>query len=149
MSSPLARRIMLGDCVAVFARYHSPTLAPFCKLADPANYVACPVDLTTAADDRRHWAAFFKRHFEMVLTLASASDDLSPEQLPPFLERSRACLHRTMDELVNTPERFGPRITIITMARLRDVCLREGEFHDAFKLVKQRENERALPLLPV
>jgi type II pantothenate kinase len=124
-------------------------LATFCKLADPTGYVACPMNLTAADDERRHWAGFFKRHFELVLQLAAESDAGTPADLAPRLDRSRRCLHRTMDELSVAPDKFGSRITIITMARLRDRCLREGGFADAFALVKRRENERTLPLLPV
>jgi len=125
-------------------------LSPFCKLADPGNYVACPIDLSVNDEDRRHWIDFFPRHFEMVLSLALKRELArggTPEFRMPFFERARQCLRKSMNDFAHNPRGFG-RVTILTMARWRDQCLFNAEIDDAFADVKQRENDRALPLLP-
>ena len=53
-----------------------------------------------------------------------------------------------MSDFAHNPRSFG-RVTILTMARWRDQCLFNGEIEDAFADVKKRENERALPLVPI
>ena len=64
------------------------------------------------------------------------------------MQRSRKCLQESMSDFAGNSRGFG-RVTILTMARWRDRCLFDAEIYDAFEEVKKRENDRALPLLPV
>src|SRR5258706_7471129 len=120
--------------------------APFCKLADPATYVACDWNLCQDHPARAHWVAFFKRHLETILQIGSAASNAAPNAP----HRAAAC----RDEFTNVFDRLhaGPQqydfVSIITMDNWRDDLLRKHGFGDAFHDLKNRENAAALPLLP-
>jgi type II pantothenate kinase len=125
-------------------------LALFCKLADPENYRACALDLSLADAERRHYAAFFKRHLELHLSLAADAgneDTRDPASLKKSIDACRVRFGEIFDDIAANPSRHG-RVTILSMARQRDRCLREFSFLDPFAAMKRRENERALKLLP-
>src|SRR5687768_2116804 len=127
------------------------SLAPFCKLADPARYVACSWDLREDVDGRLHWVDFFKRHFRTILKLgieARARRGESPDALEKAAARCAGELDGRVDAFAVDPNGFG-RVTILTMDEWRDAILRKHGFVDAFIDLKNRENEKMLPLLPV
>ena len=51
------------------------------------------------------------------------------------------------DGFAENPSGFG-RVTILTLDGWRDNCLRRWGFDDPFDDLKNRENEKMLPLLP-
>ncbi len=126
------------------------TLQPFVKLADPSGYVACDWDLTIDHDARAHWVAFFKRHFDTILSLGVEAAKTRGEDAASATARAdscRAAFHRVFDDYDADPARHG-RVTILTLDEWRDNLLRKHGFVDAFIDLKQRENEAVLPLLP-
>ncbi len=123
---------------------------PFCKLADAAKYVACSWDLTSDDAGRRHWVEFFKRHLNTILKLGveSAAKAAQTETAP--LQRAENCRREffaRFDAFAADPPRFG-RVTILTLDTWRDEFLRRWGFVDPFAELKNRENEKMLPLLP-
>jgi uncharacterized protein with ATP-grasp and redox domains len=121
--------------------------APFCKLADPAKYLACPWDLTADASGRRYWVDLFKRLLPNALGLGIAqADDQADARF-----RAAACTEeffRTFDAFAADPASHG-RVDIIVLDRWRDGILRKHGFIDPYFQLKERENARVLPLLPL
>jgi type II pantothenate kinase len=126
-------------------------MSPFCKLADPAKYVACEWDLSRDADGRAGWVDFFKRHLKTTLSLGIEAGAKHGESMDSLARRAAACtadFFARFDEFAQHPDRFG-RVTIIVLDRWRDSFLTRHGFPDAYFDLKNRENERVLPLLPV
>jgi type II pantothenate kinase len=129
-------------------------MQPFCKLKDSRTYVACNWDLTRDDTARRHWVEFFKRHFNTILELGVAAAVTRGEPAGSAAARADQCrqdLFEGFDDFAAKPDEYrrkhGP-ITIVSLDKWRDRYLRQNGFVDAFIDLKQRENERALPLLP-
>jgi damage-control phosphatase, subfamily II, stand-alone protein len=121
-------------------------LVPFCKLANPAQYVACPWDLTADLGGRRYWVDLFKRQLSIALDLgiAAASDAAAARA------RAADCqveFFSTFDAFAAKPATYG-RVDILILDRWRDSILRRHGFVDPYWNLKQRENTKALPLLP-
>jgi damage-control phosphatase, subfamily II, stand-alone protein len=112
-------------------------MAPFCKLADLGRYVACSWDLTTDGAGRQYWVSFFKRHLDTMLSQAGATD--APACRAEFFAR--------FDAFTADPASHG-RVSILTLDQWRDDILRKYGFVDPFFNLKNRENAKALPLLP-
>jgi type II pantothenate kinase len=121
-------------------------MRPFCKLADPATYLACAWDLTADAPARRYWVEFFKSHLSTILKLGLASTNDDPE-CPARAERCRADFFARFDAYAADPASHGP-VTILTFDQWRDGILRRHGFVDAFAELKNRENAAALVHLP-
>jgi type II pantothenate kinase len=129
-------------------------MSPFVLLADPANYVACSWDLSLDGAGRTHWVEFFKRHLNTILTLALEMAMARKQDLDDVNRRADQCrgeFIQFFDEFAANPNdiaRYGvSRVTILTMDQWRDALLRKHGFVDAFLDLKNRENEKALPLL--
>jgi type II pantothenate kinase len=124
--------------------------SPFCKLADPASYVACPWDLSRDVGGRVHWVEFFKRHFRTIVAMG-VDAAVAGGEVRASAEARAAAATRDVDEQFDrfaaAPDQFG-RVTIVTMDHWRDQALQRRGFADAFIDVKRRENEKMLPLLP-
>lgn len=130
-------------------------MQPFCKLSDPSAYVACDWDLCIDAAGRRHWVEFFKRHVQTILKLGVEAATRRGETLDAASSRAARCredFYAVFDDFAARPDEFarsvGP-VTILTLDRWRDECFRRHGFVDAFVDLKDRENDNALPLLPM
>ncbi len=130
-------------------------MSPFVLLANPDRYVACSWDLSLDAEGRTHWVEFFKRHLSTILNLGREMAVARHQDLADVEARSEACRAEFIeffDEFAADPHdiaRYGvSRVTILTMDQWRDALLRKHGFVDAFLDLKNRENEKALPLLP-
>jgi uncharacterized protein with ATP-grasp and redox domains len=125
---------------------HTDSLVPFCKLANPSSYVACSWDLATEEIARKHWVSFFKRHLDTILELGVDSAKSKAEAA----KRAESCkrdFFGSFDGFAENPSGYG-RVTILTLDSWRDECLRRWGFEDPFADLKNRENEKMLPLLP-
>lgn len=125
-------------------------VAPFVKLADPNRYVACNWNLTEDHAGRGHWVAFFKRHISTILALGVEAAVARGEGEAAAHRRADACraeFHGVFDAYAADPPTHG-RVTILTLDEWRDNLLRKYGFVDAFADLKNRENEKMLPLLP-
>jgi damage-control phosphatase, subfamily II, stand-alone protein len=127
-----------------------PAAVPFCKLADPAHYVACRWELATDALARAHWVPFFKRHLLTILKLgveAAVTRGEIPLGAQARADLCREQFYNAFDAFDKNPAGYGP-VTILTLDRWRDELLRRHGFIDPFIDLKDRENENMLPLLP-
>lgn len=124
-------------------------MRPFCKLADCGSYVACRWDLAVDDEARVYWIEFFKRHLEIILELGreAAARRGNADGAQARADHCREEFHSFFDSI---PQRMreGRRVTILTLDQWRDAILRRHGFVDAFIDLKNRENERMLPLLP-
>jgi len=125
-------------------------MSPFVLLDDPKSYIACAWDLTTDREAGEYWVAFFKRHLETILNLGHAVAYSRGETAESINARAEACrreFNAFFDDLLVHPQDHGT-ITILAMDIWRDQLLRKHGFVDAFIDLKNRENEKMLPLLP-
>jgi type II pantothenate kinase len=122
----------------------------FCKLADPSTYVACGWDFSADPEGRAYWVKFFVEHVEMILRVGVEAAIARGEARDTALTRGAACraeFVERFDHYSRDPSGFG-RVTILTFDMWRDQILRRHGFVDPFIDVKNRENEKMLPLLP-
>ncbi|MCC6422739.1 MAG: DUF89 family protein [Phycisphaerales bacterium] len=120
----------------------------FCKLAQPDSYVACRWDLAVDEEARVYWIGFFKRHLEIVLKLGVEVAQRRGEGRDANIRADR-CREEFVTYFDSIPRRMnaGQRVTILTLDQWRDAILRRHGFVDAFIDLKNRENEKMLPLL--
>lgn len=126
-------------------------MSPFVLLADVAGYVACDWDLATDTRGREYWTPFFKRHLETIFSLGKAAEMARGGDEQAIEVRKDACraeFHARFDGFASEPGKWG-RVTILTLDIWRDEILRRHGFVDCFIDLKDRENEKLLPLLPV
>ncbi len=124
-------------------------MSAFCKLLDPASYVACEWDLSLDPIGRSYWVEFFPRHLEMILRLGVEAAVARGEDAVSAHGRAAGCRAEFVDHFAayaREPDRFG-RVTILTLDEWRDQILRRHGFVDPFIDVKERENAKMLPLL--
>lgn len=125
-------------------------MGPFCKLTEPAGYVACNWDFSADPVGRAYWVEFFPRHFETILRVAVEAAVARGEDPASASARAAGCrddLRGHFARYAANPAEFG-RVTILSLDEWRDRTLRRHGFVDAFVDVKTRENEKMLPLLP-
>ncbi|HEV7302019.1 MAG TPA: ARMT1-like domain-containing protein [Tepidisphaeraceae bacterium] len=125
-------------------------LFPFVKLADPATYVACSWDLVADAEARVYWCEFFKRHVRTIMKLGIEAVESRGGHRDDAERRAAALLTEFdafYDHVISQPTDYG-RVTILQLDLWRDAMLRKHGFVDAFIDLKNRENEKMLPLLP-
>jgi type II pantothenate kinase len=125
-------------------------LSPFTRLADPSTYVACNWDLVADAEARLYWCAFFKRHIRTITKLGIEAATARGGDLGEVTHRSEALLSEFdafFDRVIADPQGMG-EVTILTLDIWRDGLLRKHGFVDAFIDLKNRENDKMLPLLP-
>jgi uncharacterized protein with ATP-grasp and redox domains len=129
-------------------------MQPFVLLRDAQTYIACDWNLCLDPAGRTYWVEFFKRHLTTILNLGIASSTARGEALPAASARAEACRHaffETFDSFMTqaAANPAMPAVTILTLDAWRDQHLRQFGFEDAFVDLKHRENEKALPLLPL
>jgi len=126
-------------------------LSPFTKLASPRGYVACAWDLSIDTEGRLYWVDFFKRHLNTILKLGVEAAVVRGEAEASAVARADECraeFYAFFDKVGRRPRDFG-RVTILSLDAWRDELLRKHGFVDAFIDLKNRENEKMLPLLSV
>uniref|UniRef100_A0A6N2LAZ6 pantothenate kinase n=1 Tax=Salix viminalis TaxID=40686 RepID=A0A6N2LAZ6_SALVM len=107
-----------------------PTLEVFPQLADPKMY----------------WFTVLSEHLPDLVDKAVASEggtDDSKRRGDAFARAFSAHLARLMEE----PAAYG-KLGLANLLELREECLREFQFVDAYRSIKQRENEASLAVLP-
>jgi uncharacterized protein with ATP-grasp and redox domains len=128
----------------------SAILTPFVKLADPRGYVACSWDLKSDRDGLLYWTAFFKRHIRVIVNLAREMAAARSQDMAELETRAAALLAEFdafFDRVVAETGSFE-QVNILQLDIWRDGLLRKHGFVDAFVDLKNRENEKMLPLLP-
>lgn len=122
-----------------------PSLEPFPLLADPKGYEPNTVDLGDP-NELQYWFTILSDHSPDLVDKAVASEggtDDAKRRGDAFAHAFRAHLARLMEE----PAAYG-KLGLANLLELREECLREFHFSDAYKTIKQRENEASLAVLP-
>lgn len=122
-----------------------PSLEPFPLLADPKGYEPNTVDLGDP-NELQYWFTILSDHSPDLVDKAVASEggtDDAKRRGDAFAHAFRAHLARLMVE----PAAYG-KLGLANLLELREECLREFHFSDAYKTIKQRENEASLAVLP-
>ena len=125
-------------------------MSPFVKLKAPSTYVACNWNLTEDTQARTHWVEFFKRHLNTILALGIDAAIVRGEPDAEVRGRADECrkaFYAKFDAYAANPWTYGV-VNILTLDDWRDSLVREFGFPDAFIDLKDRENEKMLPLLP-
>ena len=124
--------------------------SPFCKLASPADYVACELDLVKQSEERAYLIDMFKRHFPTLLKHGVDVGVARGERREVAQTRAVNCqsdLNRQFDAFGQSPDQFG-RVTALTLDEWRDQTLRRYGFEDPFVDLKEKENDLAIRMLP-
>ncbi|KAL8140787.1 hypothetical protein V2J09_006808 [Rumex salicifolius] len=128
-----------------------PTLDVFPLLADPKMYEPNTIDLSDQGE-LEYWYKVLSAHLDDLVDKAEASKkavaseggtDDAKRRGDAFARAFSAHLARLMEE----PAAYG-KLGLANLLELREECLREFQFTDAYRSIKQRENEASLAVLP-
>ncbi|KAL0925008.1 hypothetical protein M5K25_003314 [Dendrobium thyrsiflorum] len=122
-----------------------PSLEVFPLLADPKKYEPNTVDLLDHSE-LEYWFTVLSEHMPDLVDKAVASEggtDDAKRRGEAFARAFSAHLERLMEE----PAAYG-KFGLANLLELREECLREFQFRDAYITIKQRENEASLAVLP-
>ncbi|PKI59131.1 hypothetical protein CRG98_020497 [Punica granatum] len=122
-----------------------PNLEVFPLLADPKMYEPNTVDLSDHGE-LEYWFTVLLEHLPDLVDKAVASEggtDDAKRRGDAFARAFSAHLARLMEE----PAAYG-KLGLANLLELREECLREFQFVDAYRSIKQRENEASLAVLP-
>ncbi|KAG2399164.1 Pantothenate kinase [Vigna angularis] len=122
-----------------------PTLEVFPLLADPKLYEPNTIDLSDNSE-LEYWLTILSEHLSDLVDKAVASEggtDDAKRRGDAFARAFSAHLARLMEE----PSAYG-KLGLANLLEMREECLREFHFVDAYRSIKQRENEASLAVLP-
>ncbi|KAL4584933.1 hypothetical protein LXL04_009544 [Taraxacum kok-saghyz] len=122
-----------------------PSLEVFPLLADPKTYEPNTIDLAEP-NELQYWFTVLSEHLPDLVDKAVASEggtDDARRRGDAFARAFSAHLARLMEE----PAAYG-KLGLANLLELREECLREFNFFDAYSTIKQRENEASLAVLP-
>lgn len=121
-----------------------PSLEVFPLLADPKTYEPNTIDLSDPGE-LEYWFKVLSEHSPDLVDKAVASEggtDDAKRRGDAFARAFSAHLARLMEE----PAAYG-KLGLANLLELREECLREFHFRDAYITIKQRENEASLAVL--
>ncbi|XP_047316835.1 pantothenate kinase 2 [Impatiens glandulifera] len=122
-----------------------PTLEVFPLLASPKAYEPNTIDLSDPGE-LEYWLKVLSEHLSDLVDKAVASEggtDDAKRRGDAFARAFSAHLGRLNEE----PAAYG-KLGLANLLELREECLREFQFVDAYRTIKQRENEASLAVLP-
>ncbi|CAH1439325.1 unnamed protein product [Lactuca virosa] len=122
-----------------------PSLEVFPLLANPKSYEPNTIDLADP-NELEYWFTVLSEHLPDLVDKAVASEggtDDARRRGDAFARAFSAHLARLMEE----PAAYG-KLGLANLLELREECLREFNFFDAYRTIKQRENEASLAVLP-
>ncbi|KAM3319093.1 pantothenate kinase 2 [Capsicum chacoense] len=122
-----------------------PSLEVFPLLADPKTYEPNTIDLSDHGE-LEYWFTVLSEHLSDLVDKAVASEggtDDAKRRGDAFARAFSAHLARLMEE----PAAYG-KLGLANLLELREECLREFHFFDAYRTIKLRENEASLAVLP-
>ncbi|KAJ6676669.1 PANTOTHENATE KINASE 2 [Salix viminalis] len=122
-----------------------PTLEVFPLLADPKMYEPNTIDLSDH-NELEYWFTVLSEHLSDLVDKAVASEggtEDAKRRGDAFAHAFSAHLARLMEE----PAAYG-KLGLANLLELREECLREFQFVDVYRSIKQRENEASLAVLP-
>jgi len=115
-------------------------------VAEPARYVAGTWDLKAEPARRKYWIDLFRAHFPRLIRQAMRDMGEEP-QLEARLNAARDAFFAWLDRAERHPERCEV-LDILEICKERERVLREQGIDDPYRLAKQRENDKALIVLP-
>ncbi|KAJ3694314.1 hypothetical protein LUZ60_009794 [Juncus effusus] len=121
-----------------------PSLDVFPLLQDPDSYEPNTIDLSHS--ELEYWFTVLTGHLPDLVDKAVASEggtEDAKRRGDAFARAFSAHLARLMEE----PAAYG-KFGLANLLELREECLREFQFNDAYITIKQRENEASLAVLP-
>ncbi|XP_011622021.2 pantothenate kinase 2 isoform X2 [Amborella trichopoda] len=121
-----------------------PSLEVFPLLKDPKKYEPNTIDLADRSE-LEYWFTVLLEHLPDLVDKAVASEggtDDAKRRGDAFARAFSAHLARLMEE----PAAYG-KLGLANLLELREECLREFQFSDAYITIKQRENEASLAVL--
>ncbi|KAF4352457.1 hypothetical protein F8388_012158 [Cannabis sativa] len=121
-----------------------PTLEVFPLLADAKTYEPNTIDLTDPSE-LEYWITVLSEHLPNLVDIAVASEggtDDAKRRGDAFAHAFSAHLAR----LIEDPAAYG-KLGLANLLELREDSLREFQFVDAYRSIKQRENEASLAVL--
>ncbi|XP_073103466.1 pantothenate kinase 2 isoform X2 [Elaeis guineensis] len=121
-----------------------PTLEEFPLLADPKTYEPNTIDLSDHSE-LEYWFVVLSEHLPDLVDKAVASEggtDDARRRGDAFAHAFSAHLARLMEE----PAAYG-KLGLANLLELREECLREFQFVDAYVTIKKRENEASLAVV--
>ncbi|XP_062168584.1 pantothenate kinase 2 isoform X3 [Alnus glutinosa] len=122
-----------------------PSLEVFPLLADLKMYEPNTIDLSDHSE-LEYWFTVLSEHLPDLVDKAVASEggtDDAKRRGDAFARAFSAHLGRLLEE----PAAYG-KLGLANLLELREECLREFQFVDAYRSIKQRENEASLAVLP-
>ncbi|CAA2951734.1 pantothenate kinase 2 [Olea europaea subsp. europaea] len=122
-----------------------PSLEVFPLFADPKRYEPNTIDLSDRSE-LEYWYTVLSEQLSDLVDKAVASEggtDDAERRGDAFARAFSAHLARLMEE----PAAYG-KLGLANLLELREECLREFHFIDAYRSIKQRENEASLAVLP-
>ncbi|XP_027333434.1 pantothenate kinase 2-like isoform X2 [Abrus precatorius] len=122
-----------------------PTLEVFPLLADPKMYEPNTIDLSDHSE-LEYWLKILSEHLPDLVDKAVASEggtDDAKRRGDAFARAFSAHLARLTEE----PAAYG-KLGLAKLLEMREECLREFHFFDAYISIKLRENEASLAVLP-
>ncbi|KAL7599108.1 hypothetical protein Lser_V15G21444 [Lactuca serriola] len=122
-----------------------PSLEVFPLLSNPKSYEPNTIDLADP-NELEYWFTVLSEHLPDLVDKAVASEggtDDARRRGDAFAREFSAHLARLMEE----PPAYG-KLGPTNLLELREECLREFNFFDAYRTIKQRENEASLAVLP-
>lgn len=125
-------------------------LVPFPLLKEPNDYIACSWDLKLLPERRVFWLNLFRQHFPKLINEAKGVElekGESEEAVNSKLVVAQRLFYEFLDGAETAPEQLE-RLDILSICVAREQALRSAGIDDPYLLVKQRENENALYLLP-
>uniref|UniRef100_A0A0R0H094 Pantothenate kinase 2 n=1 Tax=Glycine max TaxID=3847 RepID=A0A0R0H094_SOYBN len=132
-----------------------PTLEVFPLLADPKLYDPNTIDLSDHSE-LEYWLTILSEHLPDLVDKAVASEggtDDAKRRGDAFARAFSAHLARSCQicynnfGLMEEPSAYG-KLGLANLLEMREECLREFQFADAYRSIKQRENEASLAVLP-
>ncbi|MCE9590596.1 MAG: ARMT1-like domain-containing protein [Planctomycetes bacterium] len=124
--------------------------AVFPLLADPANYRPCPWDLRGEHAMRGYWLGLFRSHIAKLADAAveeAADRGLDAADARRRADASCSDFLQYLDAITAAPGQYGV-LDILEICIARERSLRKSGIVDPYRLVKSRENEVALAVLP-
>lgn len=125
-------------------------VAVFPLLAAPDQYVACQWDLAQNPTRQAYWINLYRTHFPGQLEDAfhvELDAGRAEAEIRADMIACQSKFDALLDKVAEDPTLLG-RLDIISIGLERSRILREHQFPDPYRLIKQRENETALALLP-
>ena len=134
-----------GDGENVGVLFLEPDLKEFPLLASPGDYEASTIFLNDPAD-RDYYLERIDVHLSSLVVTAAGSEGNTPEARKKASAFAVALRHHLDNIRLGKGYGYG-RLSPKFLFDLREECLREFEFYDAYRLQKRSENAVALSVL--